>query len=153
MTASQPAAPSLDSNAVHTDRFGVIAMKDEILVELFTGDEATDADDVEQMTLSLRREILEIDEVSSVGAVSNGPAPGGTRGLDVAALGALAVSVQPTLEVLRKVFGVLRSRLGQSGSTMRVTVNGHSIELTATKAQQDALVRTFIDQAAGPPAS
>jgi Effector Associated Constant Component 1 len=123
-------------------------MSDEILVELYEEGTPVDADEVDRMTLALRRELLDIDDVESVSGVSAGPAPPGTRGLDIAALGALAVTVRPTVDVLVKVFGVVRGWLGSRESTMRVTVNGQSIELTPTKAQQTALVEAFITQAA-----
>jgi hypothetical protein len=125
-------------------------MSDEILVELFSEGALEDADEIERMTLALRREFLDIDEVDSIAAATAGPAPPGARGLDVAALGALAVSVQPTVEVLAKVFGVLRSWLGHRETTLRVTVNGQSIELTPTKDQQAALVAQFIASAGSP---
>lgn len=125
-------------------------MSDEILVELYTEGAPVEAEEVDRMTLALRREFLDIDDVEEVSAVSAGPAPPGTRGLDIATLGALAVSVQPTVDVLAKVFGVVRAWLGSRGSTMRVTVNGHSIELSPTEAQQAALVEAFINQAATP---
>lgn len=132
-------------------------MSDEILVELFNEGTPVDDDEIDRMTLALRREFLEIDDVISVSAASAGPAPPGARGLDMAALGALAVAAQPTVDVLVKVFGVLRSWVGKRGgttrsSTMRVTVNGQSIELTPTKDQQEALVARFIEMTAAPPA-
>ncbi|MGD9961541.1 hypothetical protein [Nocardioides sp.] len=128
-------------------------MDDEILVELYADGEQLGDDDLERMRLALRREFLDLSDVAAVGTVSAGPAPPGTRGLDVAAIGALAVSVQPTIEVLEKVFGLLRGWLGRntSASTMRVTVNGQSIELSPTKEQQAALVEAFIAQSATPP--
>jgi hypothetical protein len=127
-----------------------IEMSDEILVELFSEGAPVEPEEIERMTLALRREFLDIDAVESVAPASAGPAPPGSRGLDIAALGALAVTVQPTVEVLVKVFGVLRSWLGKRESTMRVTVNGQSIELTPTKEQQDALVQRFIKATAAP---
>jgi len=125
-------------------------MSDEILVEMFNEGTPIDPGEVERLTLALRREFLEIDEVEQVAPASAGPAPEGARGLDVAALGALALSVQPSIGVLVKVFGVIRGWLGQGDNTMRVTVNGQSIELKPTKEQQDALVEQFIRAAATP---
>lgn len=125
-------------------------MGDEILVELYAEGEQFDDDELERMRLALRREFLELSEVEAVGTVSAGPAPPGTRGLDIAAIGALAVSVQPTIDVLEKVFGLLRGWLGRNSSTMRVTVNGQSIELSPTKEQQAALVEAFIANSADP---
>ena len=78
-------------------------MSDEILVELYDEGTPVDADEVDRLTLALRRELLDIDDVESVSGVSAGPAPPGTRGLDIAALGALAVTVRPTVDVLVKV--------------------------------------------------
>ena len=124
-------------------------MSDEILLELF--DEDLDPAEAERMALSLRRELLEIDEVDDVSAASAGPAPPGARGVELASLGALVVAAQPTMAVLGKVLGLLRSWLKPGGATMRVTVNGQSIELTPSKEQQDALVSAFITQAAGGP--
>ncbi len=128
-------------------------MSDEIVVELFT-DEADPAE-LERTSLSLRQELLEIEQVRQVGSAPGGPAPPGARGVDLAAIGALAVTVKPTVEVLAKVVGVLRSWLARrssqpAGSTMRLTVNGHSLELTPTSEQQAALVEEFIRQASSP---
>ena len=129
----------------------VTEMSDEILVELFSEGARLEPDEIERMTLGLRREFLDIDDVESVAPASAGPAPPGARGLDVAALGALAVTVEPTVEVLVKVFAVLRSWLGKRESTMRVTVNGYAMDLTPTKAQQAALVEAFIAKVAAAP--
>jgi hypothetical protein len=145
---ARDAIPTLDRRAAPAAE--VIKMSDEILVELYEEGTPVDADELDRMTLALRRELLDIDDVEEVSGVSAGPAPPGTRGLDVAALGALAVTVRPTFEVLVKVFGVVRGWLGSREGTMRVTVNGQSIELTPTKAQQAALVEAFISQAATP---
>jgi hypothetical protein len=68
----------------------------------------------------------------------------------VAALGALAVSVQPTVDVLVKVFGVLRAWVGHREATMRVTVDGQSIEFTPTEEQKAALVEAYIARVAQP---
>lgn len=126
-------------------------MTDEILVELFDQDALPD--EIDRATLSLREELLGLDEVERVAGASAGPAPEGTRGLTLAALGALVVSAGPAAEALAKVLGVLRSWLARSPAperTMRVTVNGQTIELTPTKAQQSDLVRAFIAQASRP---
>jgi hypothetical protein len=125
-------------------------MSDEILLELF--DEDLDPAEAERMALSLRRELLEIDEVEDVAAATAGPAPPGARGVELASLGALVVAAQPTMAVLGKVLGLLRSWLKPGGATMRVTVNGQSIELTPSKEQQDALVAGFLAQVAARPA-
>ncbi len=132
-------------------------MDDEILVEVFSEGSQADPEELDRITMGLRRELLEIHEVGQVATASAGPAPPGTRGLDVAAIGALAVSVKPTLDVLEKVFGMLRAWLGSrqstpaAPSTLRITVNGQSIELNPTEEQQAALVEAFIAQSATAP--
>jgi len=129
-------------------------MSDEIVVELFLPE--ADPAEIDRTGLSLRRELLEIEQVREVGPAPGGPAPPGARGVDLAAIGALAVTVKPTVEVLAKVLGALRSWLSTRRSTpdgtatMRITVNGHSLELAPTAEQQEALVAEFIRQAATP---
>lgn len=127
-------------------------MAEDILVELFDVD--ADPDEVDRLTRAVREELLDIDEVGTVRPAEAGPAPEGTRGLTLAALGALLVQAPATVEVVAKVLSVIRSFLSRGGSerTMRVTVNGQSIELTPTKEQQQALVERFLAQAVPPPA-
>ncbi|HQR27033.1 MAG TPA: hypothetical protein PLP61_08355 [Nocardioides sp.] len=125
-------------------------MAEDILVELFDVD--ADPDEVDRLTRAVREELLDIDEVGTVRPAEAGPAPEGTRGLTLAALGALLVQAPATVEVVAKVLSVIRSFLSRGGSerTMRVTVNGQSIELTPTKEQQQALVDRFLAQAVPP---
>lgn len=123
-------------------------MNDSITVELYA--DRADPEETERLSLALRQELIEIDEIDSVKRASAGPPPPGSRGLDLAALGALAIVAKPTVEVLDQVFGVLRAWLTGAGSkpqTLRITVNGQSIELTPTTEQQEQLVTTFIQSA------
>lgn len=129
-------------------------MSDEVLLEFYDSGDST-AEETEGRALGLRSELLGLEEVSDVSRASAGPAPAGARGLDVAALGALVVAVEPTIGALSRIVAVVRDWLGhrgggqQKGETVRITVNGQSIELgAATAAQQQALVDEFI-QAAG----
>jgi hypothetical protein len=127
-------------------------MSDEVMVELYAEGKPVDPEEIDRVTLALRRELLDIDEVAAVGSVAAGPAPPGARGLELAAIGALAVSVQPTADVLVKVFAILKGflvrRESAPRSTLRVTVNGQMIELSPTKEQQAQLVARFIDATA-----
>ena len=120
-------------------------MSDDVLLELFSDD--SEAGETEELTLALRRELLDIREVDDVARVSAGPAPPGTRGVDMAALGALVVSIAPTVDLLGKVLRVVQDwmKRGQKKShTMRITIQGQSLELTATAAQQEELVQEFL---------
>jgi hypothetical protein len=123
-----------------------------IRVELFDAD--ADPSAVDRDTRVLRDELLDIDEVDAVAAAIDGPAPPGTRSVDVQSLGALVVSVRPTVEVVAHVVSVLRGWLaaglhaGQTARSLRVTVNGQSLELSAATAEeQQALVEQFIKAA------
>jgi hypothetical protein len=122
-------------------------MGDEVMVELFSTD--VDPDELDRMAAALRRDLLDIPEVDKVAPVSAGPAPAGTRAVDVAAIGAFLVTVKPSVELLSKVVGVVRGWLRRSGEgTLKITVNGSTLELTPTQAQQEELVRAFLKQAA-----
>jgi len=126
-------------------------MSDNIVLELASDD---DPEETERLTQALRRELLLIPEVETVRAAPGGPAPEGTRGIDLSAIGALVVTAAPTAQVLTKLVGVIRGWLsrggGGGGATMTLTVNGHSIVLVPTKEQKDALVATFIEEASRP---
>lgn len=125
-------------------------MAEEILVELF--DESADPEEVDRLTRVIRQELLEIDEVDAVSQAAAGPAPEGTRGLTLAAIGALIIKGPQAIEALGKVLNVVRSWLNRgaatSQKTMRLTVNGQTIELTPTKEQQQALIEEFLARVA-----
>jgi hypothetical protein len=122
-------------------------MSDDILVEFVTGpDSAADDAELEQLTLALREEILLLDDVSKVELASVGPAPDGTRAIDVKAIGELVVSAVPGAEAAVKVLQLIRVWLAGKPSTptLKMTVGGNSIEIAADDDQQDALVEQFI---------
>lgn len=122
-------------------------MGDQVMVELFSKD--ADADELDRMASALRRDILGIPEVAQVSPVSAGAPPPGTRAVDVAAIGAFLVTVKPSVQLLGKVVGVVRAWLGRSQTgTLKITVNGSTLELTPTQQQQEELVRAFLAKAA-----
>ncbi len=125
-----------------------------MVVEVF--DPEAPAEEVEQISRVLRGELLEIDAVDAVRPASAGPAPEGSRAMGIEALGVLLISAEPTMEVVKRVLDVVRSWLGRGGAraaegggsrVMRLTVNGHTIELTPTSDQQQALVEKFLADA------
>lgn len=120
-------------------------MDGDVLVEIFDDDPA----EAERVALILRQELLEIAEVDSVSAASVGPPPPDARAVAFVAVGAMVVKViQPTVEVVGKMLQVVQDWLGRPSvraKQMRVTVGGHSIELTATPEQQAQLVAGFLD--------
>jgi len=123
-------------------------MSDDITVEFVTGaGSAADDAELEQLTLALRQEILQLEDVDSVEQASAGPAPDGTRSGELAAIGALIVSAVPGVQAAAKVLEVIRSWLGGRAAgtpTLKMTVGGNSIEIAADDDQQDLLVKQFI---------
>lgn len=120
-------------------------MSDDMLVEFVTGpDSAVDDAELEQLALALREEILQLDDVDAVEQATAGPAPEGTRAVELAAIGALLVSVAP--QAASKVFQLVRAWLAgrPSPPPLKITVGGNTIELVPDDDQQDALVQQFI---------
>jgi hypothetical protein len=129
-------------------------MGDDIRLELYDAD--ADPEVVDRDTRALREELLSIGAVDSVTPATAGPAPDNTRGLELAAIGALIVHAQPTLELVTHVVGVIRHWLAGGAHaaperTLRLTVNGQSLELAdATASQQQELVDQFIRSVSAP---
>jgi len=126
-------------------------MSDDILVEFVTGpDSAADDAELEQLTQALREEILQLDDVNTVEHPSAGPAPDGTRAIELAAIASLLVSVAPG--AASKVFQLVRAWLAgrPSPPPLKITVGGNTIELVPDDDQQDALVEQFIKSMQSP---
>jgi hypothetical protein len=131
-------------------------MADEMRVELY--DEDLDPAEVDELTIALRSELLQISDVDDVTSAPGGPAPPGSRAIGLIALGTLIVNAKPTVEAVARIVGVLRDWLGrrskQGGeqrSTLRITVNGQTLELTPSAEEQATLVQEFIKSAADAP--
>jgi hypothetical protein len=121
-------------------------MGEDIRVEFVAGPD-TDPAEVDALTRALRAEILEVDEVDRVEQASAGPAPEGSKGLDVAAIGALLVGVAPGVQAVAKVVEVVRGWLARHASStppLQMTIGDKSIVVRADKEQQDELVAAFI---------
>lgn len=123
-------------------------MSDDIVVE-FVSDSADEAEaaELERLTRALRNEILQIDEVTAVDQASAGPAPEGTKALELIAIGTLIVQVASTFEAVDKVVRVIRGWLAGRSSEVppvKLSVGGNTIEFVPDKDQQDELVRQFM---------
>jgi len=121
-------------------------MSEDIRVEFVSGPDADPAE-IDELTRALRAEILEVDEVDRVEQASAGPAPEGSKGLDIATIGALVVGVAPGVQAAAKVLEVVRNWLaGRSASTppLQMTIGDKSITVSADKKQQDELVAAFV---------
>jgi len=123
-------------------------MSDPILVALSTreGDAVT-----EQLATRLRAEILTIPEVEDVTRATAGRAPHDTRGMDVAAIGALVVAVPPAVDVVERLIRALRGWLGRTpedaGAELTVTMNGNNLTFTPSQAQQQEIFDAFMKRA------
>ena len=118
----------------------------EVLIEL----SLTDGDSVEldELTRQLRSEVQELD-IESVHQVSEGVAPAGTKGADMAAIGQMAIALAPSL--IPSLFDLLKSWVERKPSTpVKVTVKvgrkTAQIEYDPTKTSAkdlDLLVKTL----------
>ena len=117
----------------------------ELKIELFEPD--ADLETVDELTHDLRLELLDLD-VDSVSPVSAGPAPPGSKGLELAAVGALLVTVKGSVKVVTSVVTAVRSWLQRGASqqrTLKISVDGRTLELSgATTEQQQQLVDEFV---------
>jgi len=117
----------------------------QLKVELVEPD--ADPEVVDELTRHLHLELLELD-VDSVSPVAVGSAPPGSKGLDLAAMGALFVQVTGSVDAVRSVVDTLWSWLQRGSSSRRrltISVDGHTLELaSATDAQQQQLVDEFV---------
>lgn len=126
-------------------------MSEDIRVEFVSGTDA-DVAELDTLTRALRAEILQVDEVDRVDQATAGPAPEGSKGLDVAAIGALVVGVAPGVQALAKVVDVVRNWLAsRSPSTppLQMTIGDKSITVVTDKKQQDALIAAFVAAVTG----
>ena len=125
-------------------------MATEMRIELFEPD--ADLEALDELTRSLREELLELD-VDSVSPPTAGPAPAGSKGLELAAIGALLVQVKGSVQMVSAVVTAVRSWLQRGSSpnrTLKVTVDGRTLELSAATAeQQQRVVDEFVRSLAG----
>ena len=110
-------------------------------------DPSADEDRVDALASQLRRELLEMD-IEDVRRRSAGAAPEGTRALELAAVGALIVTMQQSSELLIRVVGAVREWLKRDpepARTVKLTIGDRTIELSAASSeQQDRLISEFV---------
>jgi hypothetical protein len=112
---------------------------------------AADADEarLEELTASLRRELIDLD-VEAVDRAEDDSAPPGAKVGEVLALGALVVTVAKKAGSVAGVVRVLQDWAARGGRSVKLDVGGDTIEITgATRAQQDRLVAAWIERHAG----
>jgi len=126
-------------------------MSTQLQIEIL--DPTADDQELDELTESLRQDLLELD-VDSVSRPTLGPGPEGSKGLDLAAVGALLVALKSSVEVATQVVSAVRSWMHRTKGptqTLKLTMNGHTLELSAaTTDQQQQLVDAFVAAAATP---
>jgi len=92
-------------------------------------------EDLSDAALGLRRELLDLD-VDAVELARAGEAPPGTRGVDVAALGTLVVTIANT-GLLNTVVGAARSWMGSHPrGTIKLELDGDVLEMTGVSSEE-----------------
>ena len=95
----------------------------------------TDAEEIAEATLQLRRELLDLD-VETVELPRAGEPPPGTRGMELAALGALVVTVAKS-PLLVPVVAAVRSWLaGAPDRTIKLELDGDVLELSGLSSNE-----------------
>jgi hypothetical protein len=106
-----------------------------------------DAEAIDELTRTLRMELLELD-VDAVSSPVAGPPPPGSKGLELAAIGALVVQLRASAQVVGTVVSAVRSWLQRGGSSnraLKISVGERTLELSAATAeQQQQLVDEFV---------
>jgi hypothetical protein len=120
----------------------------QLLVQLQAGPDL-DAEELGQLADRLQSELLELD-VDAVRPVEEGEAPEGSKGVGLLALGGLLVQFAGP-DVLQSVISGIRSWLGrQRARSVKLTLDGDSIELTAaSSADQARLIDLWVARHAG----
>jgi hypothetical protein len=106
----------------------------------------SDAEEVAQATLRLRRELLDLD-VDAVEVPRMSEAPPGSRGVDLTVLGALAVNVAES-QLLTGVMAAIRSWLAASSRrSIKLELGGDVLELTGlSSSEQRRLTDEWLDR-------
>ena len=120
-------------------------MDSSLRIELSEPDSS--AERVDELTEALRRELLDLD-VIDVTRPSLGPAPDGSRALDMLAIGALVVQFQASRDALSGVLNATRDwlrRAGEPKRTLRIQLGENVIELSGHRKEvEDQLVAEFL---------
>jgi hypothetical protein len=114
-------------------------------IQVAVGPDA-DAEEVVDATLQLRRELLDLD-VEAVELVRAGEPPPGTRGVELAALGALVVTVGQS-PLFGPVLATVRSWLaGSQQRSVTLKLDDDILELTGLSSkEQQRLADEWLDR-------
>lgn len=117
-------------------------------ISLSLAEEGADDERLDALTGYLRNDLLQLD-IDDVQRAA-GEAPTGSRAVDVAALGALVVTLGSTATGLKDVVAAVRGWLSRGGGvrrTVKIEIDGDVLELSeVSAAEQDRLVNLFVDR-------
>lgn len=115
-------------------------------------EDGADAERIDALAGYLRQELLQLD-VADVTRAPGGVAPPGSRGLDVAAIGALMVGLSGAATSVNEIVTVVRGWLSRGGGVRRsvkITIDGDELELSEVSlAEQTKLVDMFVRRHSG----
>ncbi len=114
-------------------------------------EDGADSERLEDLSLALRRELLEL-AVDDVEPVHAGQAPAGTRAVDVAAVGALLVTLTSSAGAAAGVVDMVRGWLRRSSGarTVELSLGDKTLKLAgASDEQQERLIQEFLHAIGG----
>lgn len=112
-------------------------------LQILVSEEGADVEDVEELTGYLREELLRLD-VEDVTSVPGEEAPPGARVVEVAAIGALLVSLGSTVTGLRQVLDAVRDwrgRCRESRPSLHLSLDDDVLEIS--EATDEQVARAF----------
>ncbi|MFJ9021959.1 hypothetical protein ACIRPU_18620 [Streptomyces sp. NPDC102259] len=112
-------------------------------LRILVTEEGADPEDIADLTGCLREELLQLD-VEDVTSVPGEPAPPGARVVEVAAIGALLVTLGSTAKGLSQVLDVIREWRGrhrESRPALRLTLDDDVLEIS--EATDEQLAKAF----------
>jgi hypothetical protein len=117
-----------------------------VLVHLDTTQEE-DPESLQEATLQLRSELLELD-IASVGALSVGYAPKGARGGDITSISHLVVTAATSSALLAAVVKTIQSWLERhKGKSVRLEIDKDVLEIKGLSSEdQIQLVQQWIER-------
>ncbi len=117
-------------------------------VELSLGEDGSlDDEEHERLSLSLRRELLDLDAVETVEARFVGETPSGTRAIDPVTIGALVVIVGKGAVALQALTAAVKTWLVGQPRTVKLAIDGDTLELSGVSSvDQERLVTAWIER-------
>jgi hypothetical protein len=121
-------------------------MDGELRVQL--SEEGADAEQLDELTRSLRQELLQLDVEDVTAQRAAAPPPGARGGPDAAQVGSLLVALGSDVQGLSAVIAAIKAWLARRRGAhrcVRLEIAGDVLELSsATMADQDQLIRLFV---------